>query len=134
MLGDKLGRASGKVVAQRVLREGTTGIKLETTIDTHGKLLGVDIHERGTYFAVMRPDGTLYGEGQGLITGKSGEMTTWLASGVGTMRKDGGVNFRGAVYYQTNTPKWLRLNSVAAVYEYSADAKGRTKADIWEWK
>jgi hypothetical protein len=80
-----------------VLRDGSTGIKIETTIDTSGKLLGVDIRERGTHWSVMRPDGTLYGEGQGLITGKSGEATTWLASGVGTMRKDDGVDFRGAV-------------------------------------
>ena len=53
---------------------------------------------------------------------------------VGAIRKDGGVGFRGAVYYQTASAKWVRLNSVAAVYEHNVDAKGKAKSDLWEWK
>jgi hypothetical protein len=44
------------------------------------------------------------------------------------------VSYRGAVYYQTATPKWSRLNGVAAVFEYEVDAQGNTRAEIWEWK
>ena len=38
------------------------------------------------------------------------------------MNKDGGGSYRGAVYYQTSSTKWPRLNSVAAIYEYEVDA------------
>ena len=134
MLGDKLGRGAGKVTGRRVLRDGSSGVKVETTFEGAGKLLGVDFQEYATYWSVMRADGTIYGEGQGVLMSKSGESVTWVGGGVGTMRKDGGVNFRGAVYYHSASPKWQRLNTVASVYEHSVDAKGRTKSDVWEWK
>ena len=111
-----------------------TGVKVETSFEASGKLLGVPFTEYGTYWSVLRPDGTLFGEGQGVLMGKTGEMATWVGQGIGTIRKDGGVGFRGAVYYQTASAKWVRLNSVAAVYEHNVDAKGKAKSDLWEWK
>ncbi len=134
MIGDKLGKSTGKVTGRRILRDGAGGIKVETSFTASGKMLGVDYKEHGTYWSVMRPDGTIYGEGTGLLMGKGGEMGTWVGQGVGTIRKDGGVNFRGAVYVQSASPKWARLNAVASVYEYSADGNDKTKSDIWEWK
>jgi hypothetical protein len=50
------------------------------------------------------------------------------------MRKNGGVGFRGAVYYETSSPKWSRLNSVAAIFEHEVDAEGNVHSDLWEWK
>lgn len=134
MLGEKLGASAGKVTTRRILRDGAIGAKVETTFEASGKLLGVPFSEHGTYWSVLRPDGTLYGEGQGVLMGKAGEMATWVGQGIGTFRKDGGVNFRGAVYYTTATAKWLRLNSVASVYEHNVDGKGKAKSDLWEWK
>jgi hypothetical protein len=66
--------------------------------------------------------------------GKGGEMATWVGQGVGTIKKDGSVSYRGAVYYQTTAPVWLRLNSVAAIFEFEVDAQGNSKSEIWEWK
>ena len=57
-----------------------------------------------------------------------------MAQGVGTFKKDGGVSYRGAVYYSSSSQAWLRLNKVAAVFEYEVDAQGNTKSEIWEWK
>ena len=53
---------------------------------------------------------------------------------LGLIGKDGSVRYRGAIPYQTALPKWARLNSVAAVFEYDVDAQGNTKAQISEWK
>lgn len=53
---------------------------------------------------------------------------------MGTIKKDGSVSYRGAVYYQTAAPTWLRLNSVAAIFEFDVDAQGNSKSEIWEWK
>jgi hypothetical protein len=76
----------------------------------------------------------LYGEGQGVVMGQGGEMATWVGQGVGTLKKNGSVSYRGAVYYQTTSPTWLRLNSVAAIFEFEVDAQGNSKSEIWEWK
>ena len=133
MLGEKLGGESGKVTSQRVLPNPGGGPKMETSFQAAGTILGVTATDIGTYWAVVRPDGTLYGEGQGIVMGKSGEAATWVGQGVGTMKK-GAVSYRGAIYYQTATPAWSRLNSVAAIFEFEVDAQGNSKSEIWEWK
>ena len=134
MLGDKVGNEAGKVTGRRVLANPGGGPKMETTFEASGKMLGVKTTDIGTYWSVMRPDGTVYGEGNGMVMGEGGESMTWVGQGVGTFGKNGAVNFRGAVYYQSSSPKWSRLNSVAAVFEYNVDAKGNTKSQTWEWK
>jgi len=134
MLGEKLGGESGKVTSQRVLPNPGGGPKMETSIQATGTLLGVTATDTGTYSAVVRSDGTVYGEGQGLVMGKGGEMATWVGQGVGTIKKDGSVSYRGALYYQTSTPAWLRLNSVAVIFEYEVDPQGNSRSEIWEWK
>ena len=134
MLGDKIGESTGKVTSRRVLPSAGGGPKMETSFESAAKLLGVDSAETGSYWAELRPNGTLYGEGQGIVMGKGGEAATWVGQGVGTLKKDGGVSYRGAVYYQTATPAWSRLNSVAAIFEFEVDAQGNTRAQLWEWK
>jgi hypothetical protein len=134
MLGDKLGTESGKVTSQRVLPNPGGGPKMETSFQATGTMLGVNETDIGTYWSVVRPDGTLYGEGQGVLMGKGGEMATWVGQGVGTLKKDGATSYRGAVYYQTATPAWSRLNRVAVVFEFEVDAQGNARSESWEWK
>jgi len=134
MLGEKIGGEAGKVTSQRVLPNPGGGPKMETSFQATGTLLGVSETDTGTYWAVVRPDGTLYGEGQGVVMGKEGDMATWIGQGVGTLKQDGSVSYRGAVYYQTSSPRWSRLNSVAAIFEYEVDAQGNSRSEIWEWK
>jgi hypothetical protein len=134
MLGDKIGTESGKVTAQRVLPSAGGGPRMETSFQASGTLLGVQATDTGTYWSSVRPDGTLYGEGQGVMMGKDGKMATWVGQGVGKLKKGGAVSYRGAVYYQSSSPKWSRLNSVAAVFEYEVDGQGNTSSEIWEWK
>jgi len=134
MQGDKIGESSGRVTSQRVLPNPGGGPKMETSFQATGKLLGVEETETGTYCSVVRPAGTLYGEGQGVIMGKEGDLATWVGQGVGTIGKAGAVSYRGAVYYQSSSPRWSRLNSVAAIFEYEVDGQGNTRAQLWEWK
>ena len=134
MLGDVIGTSSGKATGQRVLGSVGGGATMETTFQATGKLLKVDTTETGTYTATMRADGSLYGNGHGIIMGKRGESATWVGGGVGTIRKDGSVAYRGAIYYQSSSAAWKRLNKVAAVYEYEVDRNGNTTGKLWEWK
>jgi len=66
--------------------------------------------------------------------GKNGDLATWIGQGVGTIKKDGSVSYRGALYYQTSSPKWSRLNSIAGIFEYEVDAQGNARSEISEWK
>ncbi len=134
MLGDKIGESKGKVTSQRVLPSPNGSPKMETSFQATGKLLGVDATETGTYWSALRPDGTLYGEGQGVLMGKAGEVATWIGQGVGTINKDGAVSYRGAVYYQSSSPSWARLNRVAAIFEHAVDGQGNSRSELWEWK
>jgi len=117
-----------------VLPNAGGGPRVETSFQASGTLLGINEQAVVTYCANMRPDGTLYGEGQSVVLGEGGEMATWVGQRVGTMRKDGGFSYRGAVFYQSTTPKWSRLNSIATVFEYEVDTQGNTKGESWEWK
>ena len=56
----------------------------------------------------MRPDGTLYGEGVGLVMGQGGEAASYVGQDVGTMQSGGSVSWRGAFYYQTQSAAWKR--------------------------
>ena len=134
MLGDKLGDVTGKVVLRRILSAGPGGVRSESTQRGNGTLLGVAYQETSTYDSELRPDGTLFGSGQGLYMGSGGEMATWQGQGVGTFTKNGGVSFRGAIFVYSTSAKWQRLNSVAGLFEYEVDATDGYRATLTEWK
>jgi hypothetical protein len=99
-----------------------------------GVTLGMPMANTGTYTAVMRPDGTLYGEGQGIAMSPDSDAVTWVGHGIGMLKTGGAVSYRGALYYQTTSAKLARLNGVVGVFEYDVDAEGNTRGQIWEWK
>ena len=133
MLGEQIGEETGKVMSRRVLSvDGSPTV--EVSLQSTGKILGVETRSTVTYCAGIRPDGSLYGEAQGLVIGKGGERATFKGQGVGKLLDGGAVSYRGALYYSTDSPKFNRLNSIAAVFEYEADADGNTKSKLWEWK
>ena len=134
MLGEKIGEMSGKIASQRVLSIEGGSPKTESSFQQDGSVLGTNVKETGTYWTVVRPDGTHYGEGHGVMIGKDGKMATWKGHGVGTVKKDGSATYRGAIYFQTMPPKWSRLNKVAVLFEYEIDADGNSRSDYWEWK
>jgi hypothetical protein len=132
MLGELIYQGSGKRIVRRVL--SSEPVKVEVTFEGPGKVLGIDAMEIGTYTSVIRPDGTIYGEGAGVLMTTAGDSITWKGAGVGTFKERGAVSYRGAVYYQTASPKLSRLNTVAGVFEFESDESGNTQSKIWEWK
>jgi hypothetical protein len=134
MLGEKIGETSGKITMQRVLPNLGGYPKMETSFQANGSLLGTNVKDTGTYRTVVRPDGTQYGEGQGVMMTKDGKVATWTGHGVGVTKKDGTATYRGALYFQTMPPKLSPLNKVAVLFEYAVDAEGNTHSDYWEWK
>jgi len=133
MLGEQIGESRGKRTGRRVL--GTEGgFKVEVSLETTGKLLGIEVNEIATYWAESRPDGSLFGEGQGVTIGLDGSQAIWKGMGAGKFVGGGAVSYRGAIFYSSASPKLARLNTVAAVFEFEVDAQGNTHSKIWEWK
>ena len=97
MLGDLIYEHIGKITGQRVL--DAEGAKMETTFSGNAKYRGTDGTEIGTYCTIYRPEGVLYGEGQGVITSKEGEIATWTGSGIGRFTGQGKIRFHGPLFY-----------------------------------
>jgi hypothetical protein len=87
----------------------------------------------GTYVAGSKPDGSLYGEGEGVLAFLDGDMVTWRGAGSGKLGPGGSVRYVGAVHYFTASAKLAKLNSIAGVFEFDIAADGQTHAKIWEW-
>jgi hypothetical protein len=132
MLGEMIGETSGKRIVRRVV--STDPLRVEVSFEDSGKMLGVNTTGFGTYTSVVRPDGRVYGEGEGAFMTQDGELVTWKGSGLGTFKERGAVSYRGILYYQTASQKLARLNTVPAVFEYEIDPEGKTHAKSWEWK
>ena len=132
MLGEMIAAGSGKRIVRRVL--STEPLSVEVTFEAAGKILGVDYMEMGTYTSAIRPDGTIYGEGQGVLMTVEGDAITWKGGGGGIFKERGAVSYRGAIYFTSASPKFSRLNTVAGVFEFDADENGNTHSKIWEWK
>jgi hypothetical protein len=133
MLGEQIAESRGKRTARRVVSTDGGGFKVEVAFEGTSKLLGLQMSEIVTYTSGSRPDGTLFGEGQGVVVSPDGDSATWKGQGVGKFGAGGTVSYRGAVYYTTSSPKLARLNGVAAVFEFEADAEGNTHGKLWEW-
>ena len=132
MLGELVAEGQGKRTGRRVL--SADPLKVEVSFEESLTILGVQAQDIGTYWATPRADGTLYGEGQGVIMTAEGDLITWVGSGTGKMGAGGAVSYRGALHTSTTAAKFARLNSVALVFEFEVDAAGNTKSKDWEWK
>ena len=125
MLGEQIGEERGRITARRVLPSEGHGPKVEVSFEAT---------DLGTYWSVVQPNASLYGEGQGVIMTAQGEVIQWTGAGRGRFTEQGGVSFRGAVYYQTAAEQFSVLNGVAVVYEHEAGQDGSVTNRYWEWK
>ena len=132
MLGDKIGESTGKRLVRRVLSVDPP--TAEVSFEESGKMFDVPVNGVGTYTSVVRPDGSLYGTGQGLNMTDDGEALTWTGTGVGHFGPGGSLSYRGMLFYRTTSKKLARLNNACAAFEYQVDANGNTATKLWEWK
>jgi hypothetical protein len=132
MLGEQIGEEKGRITARRVV--STDPARVEVSAETEGTVLGVATKTIMTYQSQLRPDGTVYGEGEGVVMGKDGDVAKWKGQGVGVFGENGAINYRGAVYYQSGSSRFEPLNSIACVYEYEVDAEGNTSSKLYEWR
>jgi hypothetical protein len=132
MLGEQISETKGKTIVRRVL--STDPPTAEVSFEDSGKILSVGTTGMGTYISVVRPDGSSYGHGQGLITTTDGEMISWEGSGLGKFVQGGALSYRGMLYFRTTSQTLARLNNMCGAFEYEVDASGSTISKVWEWK
>ncbi|MCC6389982.1 MAG: hypothetical protein IT167_05220 [Bryobacterales bacterium] len=133
MLGTVIGESRGKRTGRRVLSVDG-GVKIEVSFEDSGTLLGAAANTIGTYWSQIKQDGSLYGEGQGIVLTANGDMATWKGQGTGKLLAGGAASYRGALHYTTASASLAGLNSIAAVFEFDVDSDGNTHAKSWEWK
>ena len=132
MLGEQIGETRGKRLVRRVLSVDPP--TAEVSFEDAGQILGIPTTGMGTYTSVIRPDGTIFGHGQGLSMTQEGESVTWTGTGVGKFGPGGSVSYRGMLFFQTTSQKLARLNGSCAAFEYDVDPSGATISKMWEWK
>jgi hypothetical protein len=109
--------------------------RVEVSFQESGKILGVEFSSIATVTTVAGPNGTVYGEGQAIMTTKDGENVSWKGMGVGKPKGQGlAISWRGAKALQTSSQKLVKLNSLMIVFEGDADENGVGWHKHWEWK
>jgi hypothetical protein len=146
MSGDLIYQHTGKVSSIRVL--DTEKSKMEATVIANGKLKDVgNVNITITYWNIRNTDGTLYGEGQGVITVKDSDNEMAAASakvkeyGVGKYSSGQHPHhkqtvWRDSTFYQSaSTGKFSFLNNIVGVFETEVDGdSGNVIQKVWEWK
>ena len=111
--------------------EGPT--RIEVSFQAQGRLLDCDVNEIGTYISTMGPDGTLFGEGQGVEMASDGSSVRWVGQGSGRFTGPGRVSYRGTIHFSEGTANLAPLNGTCAAFEYEVDESGKTEATLYEW-
>jgi hypothetical protein len=132
MLGNQIGEVKGKRLVRRVLSIDPP--TAEVSFEDAGQMLGVPTTGMGSYTSVIRPDGSIFGQGQGLTMTDNGEALTWTGTGLGKFGTGGSVSYRGMLFFQTTSTKLAALNNSCAAFEYEVDSSGQTVSKMWEWK
>ena len=134
MLGELLYEETGNVTGIKVLPPEGGAVVLEVSLQAAGRFQGVEHTSIWTYTSTTRPDGSIFGQGRGVLTTADGDVVHILARASDQSGGPGSpVNYRGAFHFQTRSEKFSRLNGMAAVFEYDVDATGKAAAKIWEW-
>ena len=132
MLGEQIGETKGRRLVRRVLSvEPPTA---EVSFEDTGQIFGVPTTGMGSYTSVVRPDGSIFGHGQGMSLTNDGEAITWTGTGLGRFGPGGSVSYRGMLFLSTASQKLARANNLCAAFEYDVDASGNTVSKMWEWK
>ena len=133
MLGEIIGEFKGKIVGQRVL--SVDGPRMETSISSSGNLRGAQVTETLTYVASQTSKGVIHGIGNGVIMSPEGELVTHTGEGIGKFDSSGTLNWRGAIFFTTDsTGKLGLLNNLVGVFEAQVDVEGNFSDKTWEWK
>ena len=136
MLGEMLGELNGKIIGQRVVPGYHIGgpLKMESTMETKGKILGQEVTLLATFWRMERPQGGMFSKGHGVLMTKDGGKVILRGAAVSVPSKSPGWSMRGTRYAQTTVPALKRLNESALLFEIEITPDLMVKDKWWEWK
>ena len=122
---------SGQITGVRVLPATAEGAHFEVSLTTQGTLEGTNYTALWSYTQVQRQDGSIYGQGDGVLTTECGEVVYLKGSGSAAGKEaDGSVKFKIINHHHTASSKFAHVNGAAAVGTYHVSADGKTSAQI----
>ncbi len=134
MLGDLLYEETGQVTGIEVLPPEDGGVVLKVSLQAAGTIQCFAHTSVWTYTSTTRTDGSVFGQGRGVLTTADGDVVHILGRASDQSGGPGSAtHYRGAFHFQTTSEKFSRLNSIAAVFEYDVEADGSSQGKIWEW-
>ena len=135
MLGELLYEETGNVSGVRVLPPEEGAVVLEVSLQASGRIQGVEHASLWTYTSTTRADGSIFGQGRGVLTTADGDVVHLVGRASDQSGGPGSpTHYRGAIHFQTSSAKFAKLNGVAGVFEYDVDADGSSLGKVWEWK
>jgi hypothetical protein len=88
-----------------------------------------------TYTTLTRPDGSIYGNGQGIMTTQDGDVVHLIGHGSAEATPPGGtVRFCTMLHPHSTSEKYAALNTIGLVGEYKVAPDGTATNKSWEWK
>ncbi len=133
-LGELVLEDSGQITGIRVLPTDASGTTLELNLQLSGTIRGVGQNTLWTYTMLQRPDGSLYGQGNGVLTTVNGDVIHLIGSGSGKANPGGTVRFCTMLHPHGATGQNADLNGIGLVGEYDVAADGTANNKNWEWK
>jgi hypothetical protein len=138
-IGELIVEGSGVPAGLRVLDVGTEdkGPKIEVSYVGNATIRGdINAMDMGTLWSITNPDGTVYSEGQGILTSTTtGEMATYTFKAIGQNGPDGKLRNHGAIFFNSSASPSVNLsflNNMIGVYADEIDAAGNSVTRIWE--
>ena len=134
-LGDLILDETGQVTGTRVLSADASGAKIEICLQLTGTIRGVAETTIWTYSTLTRPDGSIYGSGQGVMTTEDGDVINFIGHGSAQAAPPGGTTkFRTMLHAHTTSAKYADLNGIGLAGEYDVAPDGSAVNKCWEWK
>ena len=122
-------------MGMRVLSNNADVVSVEVSLQTTGTIRVVSKNTLWTYSILTRPDGSLQGGGNGIMTTQDGDVISLIRNGSGKAAPPGATtNFRTMLHPHTASPKYADLNGTAWAGEYDVNPDGSAVNKCWEWK
>jgi hypothetical protein len=135
-IGNLIYENKGEITSQTVL-EGPT---VQTSFSSNGTILNginsIDVTEIGTYTTTPRSNGVVYGEGQGVITGKNNEIVTWSSQEIGIITPEKKIKFNGSIFFRVLSPigNLAFLDNKIGIFTFEVDVSKNTVTKVWDVK
>ena len=143
-LGEPLFVEQGRITGQRVLAvapqpQVETSFTANTRIN-NGTGSVVNAINIGTTTITLNADGTLRGEGQGVLRTEGGGFASWTSQTAGNLALGGNILVRGVTFWSTppssstTSSELAFMNGVIGLFEMEIDSQGNLTVTEWQWE